>query len=94
VDQHSITIVRYDIANSGLSKFETRWGTFTDPWTNQPQPKCGFVLVGRNGTISTYDYEKQIRVQTLGRPLNGCVGRSLLRGVLGPSRERADVGGR
>ena len=30
----------------GLSKFETRWGTLTDPWTQQPQPKCGFVLVG------------------------------------------------
>jgi glucose-fructose oxidoreductase len=64
VDQHSITIVRYDIAGSGLSKFETRWGTFTDPWTHQPQPKCGFVLVGRTGTIATYDYERQIRLQS------------------------------
>ncbi len=61
VDEHSITIARYD---TGLSKFETRWGTFTDPWTNQPQPKCGFVLVGRKGTIASYDYEKTIRVQT------------------------------
>ena len=43
VDQHSITVCRYA---RGLSKFETRWGTFTDPWTQQPQPKCGFVLVG------------------------------------------------
>jgi glucose-fructose oxidoreductase len=64
VDEHSIAICRYDILNSGLSKFETRWGTFTDPWTNQPQPKCGFVLVGRNGTISSYDYETTIRLQT------------------------------
>ena len=40
----SISVVaRYDL---GLSKFETRWGTFTDPWTHQPQPKCGFVVVG------------------------------------------------
>jgi predicted dehydrogenase len=64
VDEHSITVCRYDIPNSGLSKFETRWGTFTDPWTLQPQPKCGFVIVGREGTISSYDYEPTIRVQT------------------------------
>jgi predicted dehydrogenase len=64
VDQHSITIVRYDLPNSGLSKFETRWGTFTDPWTHQPQPKCGFILVGRSGTIASYDYEKIIRIQS------------------------------
>ncbi|MEX0776860.1 MAG: Gfo/Idh/MocA family oxidoreductase [Phycisphaeraceae bacterium] len=64
VDEHSITICRYDIPNSGLSKFETRWGAFSDPWKNQPQPKCGFVLVGRKGTISSYDYESTIRVQT------------------------------
>jgi glucose-fructose oxidoreductase len=68
VEEHSITIVRYDIANSGLSKFETRWGTFTDPWTHQPQPKCGFVLVGRDGTIASYDYETKIRVQTREKP--------------------------
>ncbi len=65
VDEHSITVARYD---TGLSKFETRWGTFTDPWTMQPQPKCGFVLVGRAGTISSYDYENTIRVQTMDRP--------------------------
>lgn len=64
VDEHSITICRYDIPNSGLSKFETRWGAFSDPWVAQPQPKCGFVIVGRKGTISSYDYEKSIRVQT------------------------------
>lgn len=64
VDEHSITICRYDIPNSGLSKFETRWGAFSDPWQNQPQPKCGFVLVGRKGTISSYDYESTITVQT------------------------------
>jgi predicted dehydrogenase len=65
VDEHSITIVRYP---TGLSKFETRWGTFTDPWTHQPQPKCGFTLVGERGTISSYDYEKTVRVQTAERP--------------------------
>lgn len=65
VDEHSITVARYD---TGLSKFETCWGTFTDPWMMQPQPKCGFVLVGRKGTISSYDYEKTIRVQTQEKP--------------------------
>jgi predicted dehydrogenase len=65
VDEHSITIARYD---TGLSKFETRWGTFTDPWTLQPQPKCGFVIVGSAGTISSYDYEPTIRVQTKAHP--------------------------
>ncbi len=65
VDEHSITVARYDF---GLSKFETRWGTYTDPWTHQPQPKCGFVLVGTAGTISSFDYESSIRVQDAKRP--------------------------
>lgn len=65
VDEHSITAIRYAF---GLSKTETRWGTFTDPWTHQPQPKCGFVLKGTDGTISCYDYEPTIRVQTRARP--------------------------
>lgn len=60
VDEHSITVARYEF---GLSKFETRWGTYTDPWTNQPQPQCGFVLVGTEGTISSFDYAKTIRLQ-------------------------------
>ena len=61
VDQHSITICRY---KRGLSKIETRWGTFTDPWTHQTQPKSGFVLAGTDGTISSYDYEDHVAVQT------------------------------
>jgi glucose-fructose oxidoreductase len=65
VDQHSVTVARY---RRGLSKFETRWGTFTDPWTLQPQPKCGFVLVGSHGTISSYDYEDHVTVQTREQP--------------------------
>ncbi|HTL59570.1 MAG TPA: Gfo/Idh/MocA family oxidoreductase [Candidatus Limnocylindrales bacterium] len=65
VDEHSITVARYAC---GLSKFETRWGTFTDPWIAQPQPKCGFVLKGSEGTISSYDYEPTIRVQTRRKP--------------------------
>jgi glucose-fructose oxidoreductase len=65
VDEHSVTVVRYA---TGLSTLETRWGTFTDPWIHQPQPKCGFVLQGDEGTISTYDYEKTVRVQTRAKP--------------------------
>jgi glucose-fructose oxidoreductase len=61
VDEHSLTVCRYEY---GLSKYETRWGTFTDPWVTQPQPKCGFVIVGSDGTISSYDYEPVIRLQT------------------------------
>jgi len=65
VDEHSVTVARYE---SGLSKFETRWGTFTDPWVMQPQPKCGFVITGTEGTISSYDYDKTIRLQTRDNP--------------------------
>lgn len=65
VDEHSVTIARYEF---GLSKFETRWGTFTDPWTHQPQPKCGFVLKGTDGTISSYDYEPTVRWQSRDNP--------------------------
>jgi len=65
VDEQSITVARY---HCGLSSFQTRWGTFTDPWKKQPQPKCGFVLKGSEGTISTYDYEDSIRVQTRKHP--------------------------
>ncbi|MEM7722057.1 MAG: Gfo/Idh/MocA family oxidoreductase [Pseudomonadota bacterium] len=65
VDQHSITVCRY---TRGLSKMETRWGTFTDPWTIQPQPTCGFVFVGSDGTISSPDYATHLTVQTRARP--------------------------
>jgi len=65
VDEHSITVLRY---RQGLSKMETRWGTFSDPWTLQPQPKCGFVLVGATGTISSYDFEPYVTVQTRSHP--------------------------
>ncbi len=65
VDEHSITIARYE---SGLCRFETRWGTFSDPWTHQPQPKCGFEIVGTQGTITSYDYEDTVRLQTREHP--------------------------
>jgi glucose-fructose oxidoreductase len=65
VDEHSITVCRY---RSGLSKLETRWGTLTDPWTLQPQPKCGFVIVGTEGTLSSYDFEPHVGLQTRAQP--------------------------
>lgn len=61
VDEQSISIARYE---HGLSTFQTRWGTFTDPWSHQPQPKCGFVVCGIEGTISSWDYDDHITVQT------------------------------
>ena len=64
VDQHSITVLRYA---RGLSRMETRWGTFTDPWTIQPQPHCGFVFVGTQGTIQSRDYCDHVTVQTRAR---------------------------
>ncbi len=35
---------------------------------HQPQPKCGFVIVGSRGTITSYDYESSVRVQTSEHP--------------------------
>jgi glucose-fructose oxidoreductase len=65
VDEHSISVIRYEF---GLSKTETCWGTFTDPWTHPPQPRCGFVLKGTDGTIACLDYEPALRVQTRQKP--------------------------
>ena len=65
VDEHSVVIARYA---HGLSKFETRWGTFTDPWTIQPQPKCGFIVAGTEGTLSSYGHEKLVTLQTRTKP--------------------------
>jgi glucose-fructose oxidoreductase len=65
VDQHSITICRY---KRGLSRMETRWATFTDPWTIQPQPTCGFTFVGTDGTIASPDYADHVTVQTRAVP--------------------------
>jgi glucose-fructose oxidoreductase len=65
VDEHSIVVARYA---HGLSRFETRWGTFSDPWVLQPRPKTGFILHGTDGTLCAYDYEKTITLQTRGQP--------------------------
>ncbi len=55
VDEHSITLCRYDV---GLSKYETRWGTFTDPWTLQPQPEMRICRRGHSGN------HQQLRLRT------------------------------
>ncbi len=65
VDEHAVAVIRYAF---GLSKTETRWGTFTDPWTHQPQPHCGLVIKGTDGTIAITDYAEELRVQTRARP--------------------------
>jgi predicted dehydrogenase len=65
VDEHSVTVARYE---RGLSKFETRWGTHSDPWTHQPLPKCGFVVVGTKGSVASYDFEPAVRLQTKADP--------------------------
>lgn len=64
-DEHAIAICRY---GNGLSKLESRWGTFTDPWTHQTQPRCGIVVVGSEGTIAHYDYDPHLTAQTRARP--------------------------
>ncbi len=65
VDEHSITVCRY---RKGLSKLDTRWGAFTDPWVTQPQPECGFVMIGTEGAISSYDFEPHVAIQTRAKP--------------------------
>ena len=65
VDEQSVVIASYP---GGLSTLQTRWGTFTDPWTHQPQPRCGFVVVGTEGTISSFDYAGSVTVQTHEHP--------------------------
>ncbi len=65
VDEHSLCAAKYA---TGISKFETRWGTFSNPWQVQPQPKCGFTIVGERGTVSAYDYDDFVRLQTAEHP--------------------------
>lgn len=81
VDEQSVTVARY---GDWLSTFQTRWGTFTSPWLHQPQPKCGFVLKGTKGTLSNYDYEPTVRLQTPRHP------EGLVIPVDRPARHRAN----
>lgn len=65
VDEQSVVAAAYA---SGLSTFQTKWGTFSNPWTHQPAPHCGFVVVGTAGTITSLDFAPVVRVQTLDHP--------------------------
>ncbi len=65
VDEHSVTVARYA---TGLSKFETRWGTLSDPWTEQPEPRCGFVVRGSTGTVASWDYDDHVTLRTRANP--------------------------
>lgn len=65
VDEQSVTLARY---GDWISTFHTRWGTLTDPWEFQTQPKCGFVLKGSEGSIANFDYEDQVRLATRSCP--------------------------
>lgn len=65
VDEQSVTIAQFA---DGLSTYQCRWGTFTDPWTTQPQPFCGFVVVGTDGTIVSRDFAPALHVQTHEQP--------------------------
>ncbi|MET3805992.1 glucose-fructose oxidoreductase [Nakamurella sp. UYEF19] len=65
VDEQSVVTASYP---SGLSTFQTKWGTFSDPWTIQPAPACGFVVVGTEGTITSRDFAPAVHVQTTAHP--------------------------
>lgn len=61
VDEQSVVIGVYE---DGLSTFQTRWGTFSDPWDVQPYPRCGFVVVGTDGTVLSEDFAPSVMIQT------------------------------
>lgn len=60
VDEQSVVVAAYP---SGLSSFQTRWGTFTDPWNHLTQPRTGFVVLGSHGTVASYDYDTHVTLQ-------------------------------
>lgn len=65
VDEQSVVTAAYA---GGLSTFQTRWGTFTDPWTVQSAPRCGFTVVGAAGVITSWDYADHVTLHTAARP--------------------------
>ena len=65
VDEQSVVAAAY---SRGLSTFQTKWGTFSNPWDAQNAPACGFVVVGTGGTISSRDFAPEVFVQTLANP--------------------------
>jgi len=65
VDEQSVVTAAY---SSGLSTFQTRWGTFTDPWIVQSAPRCGFTVVGSAGAITSWDYAETVTLYTAACP--------------------------
>lgn len=65
VDEHSVVVARYA---TGLSSFETRWGTLSDPWVVQPEPRTGFIISGAEGTLSSWDYDEHVTLRTRKNP--------------------------
>ncbi len=65
VDEQAVVAAAY---STGLSTFQTKWGTFSNPWDNQPTPGCGFDVVGTTGTIRSRDFAPEVFVQTLDHP--------------------------
>jgi glucose-fructose oxidoreductase len=65
VETQGMAIAEYE---RGLSSLQCRWGTFTDPWRVQPQPPCGFTVVGTRGTILSLDYASAVGLQTESKP--------------------------
>lgn len=65
VDEQSVVTAAY---STGLSTFQTKWGTFSNPWQHQPAPACGFVVVGTGGTITSRDFAPAVMVQTMEHP--------------------------
>lgn len=59
VDEQAVVVADYE---TGLSVFETRWGTLSDPWVTQPSPRCGFVVTGTTGSITSWDYEPHVTI--------------------------------
>lgn len=68
VDEQSVVVASYP---SGLSCLQTRWGTFTDPWLHRTQPRTGFVVVGTQGTLSSFDGDAHVTLQDATH-LDGC----------------------
>ncbi|MHC5794698.1 Gfo/Idh/MocA family protein [Lacisediminihabitans sp. FW035] len=65
VDEQSVVAAAYP---KGLSTFQTKWGTFSNPWDAHNAPACGFVVVGTGGTISSRDFAPEVFVQTVANP--------------------------
>lgn len=65
IDTHSVVVAEY---GWGLGVFQTRWGTISDPWLQQPVPRTGFVVVGTEGALASYDYRPVVHLRNDAHP--------------------------